>query len=45
MGGARNTVTLISEAGAEPWEEADKSEVAMRLAKRIAQHLETVSVA
>ena len=45
MGGARNTVTLISEAGAEPWEEADKSEVAMRLAKRISQHLETDGVA
>lgn len=45
MGGARNSVTLISEAGAEPWEEADKSEVAMRLAKRIAQHLETAGVA
>lgn len=39
MGGARNTVTLISEDGAEPWPEADKTVVAERLAKRIADHL------
>ena len=39
MGGVRNTVTLISEDGAEAWETAEKTEVAQRLARRIATHL------
>ena len=40
MGGARNAVTLIDDRGAEPWEEADKTEVARRLALRIADWLD-----
>ena len=39
MGGDRNTVTLIDADGAENWPEADKSEVARRLAARIADWL------
>lgn len=39
MGGDRNTVTLISADGAEPWPEAGKDEVARRLVARIADHL------
>lgn len=39
MGGAENAVTLISEAGAEAWARMSKSEVAERLALRIAEHL------
>ena len=39
MGGTRNTVTLISESGADPWPEADKDTVARKLAARIAEHL------
>ncbi|MEM7212205.1 MAG: bifunctional phosphopantothenoylcysteine decarboxylase/phosphopantothenate--cysteine ligase CoaBC [Pseudomonadota bacterium] len=39
MGGVRNTVTLISKNGAEAWETAEKTEVAQRLAERIATHL------
>lgn len=40
MGGDRNTVTLISADGAEPWPEAGKDEVARRLVARIADYLD-----
>ncbi|MEO0821279.1 MAG: bifunctional phosphopantothenoylcysteine decarboxylase/phosphopantothenate--cysteine ligase CoaBC [Pseudomonadota bacterium] len=36
MGGRENAVTLVSEAGAETWPRAAKTEVAKRLAARIA---------
>ncbi|MGZ8353591.1 MAG: bifunctional phosphopantothenoylcysteine decarboxylase/phosphopantothenate--cysteine ligase CoaBC [Allosphingosinicella sp.] len=39
MGGDRNRVHLITEAGVESWEEDEKSEVARHLAKRIAAAL------
>ena len=39
MGGARNTVHLISPAGEEHWPELPKEDVAIRLAKRIAETL------
>lgn len=39
MGGDRNAVTLIDADGAENWPEADKTEVARRLAARIADWL------
>lgn len=39
MGGARNSVTLISDAGAEPWPDMPKEDVAKRLASRIAEAL------
>ena len=39
MGGARNTVTLITADGADPWPEMTKREVAERLADRIAEAL------
>ncbi len=39
MGGSRNEVTLISAAGAEPWPEMSKDEVANRLAAKIAEAL------
>ena len=39
MGGDRNTVTLISETGAEAWPEAAKEVVARHLAARIAETL------
>ncbi len=45
MGGARNTVTLITENGAEPWPEADKTVVAQTLANRIADYLSKESSA
>ena len=45
MGGADNTVTLISETGAEAWEKASKAEVARRLAARIAEELSTEGMA
>ena len=45
MGGADNTVTLISETGAEAWEKASKTEVARRLAARIAEELSTEGMA
>ncbi|HXV73990.1 MAG TPA: bifunctional phosphopantothenoylcysteine decarboxylase/phosphopantothenate--cysteine ligase CoaBC, partial [Sphingomonadales bacterium] len=38
MGGEENRVTLVSEAGAEPWERTSKAAVADRLAERIAAH-------
>ena len=37
MGGARNTVHVIDTAGEEHWPDLPKEEVAMRLAKRIAE--------
>ena len=37
MGGAENAVTLITEAGAEAWPRMAKDQVAMRLARRIAE--------
>lgn len=39
MGGDRNTVHLISEAGVESWPEMDKDKVASMLIERIADHL------
>ena len=39
MGGADNKVTLISDAGPETWPRLPKTEVAARLARRIAQEL------
>ncbi|MGA9583523.1 MAG: bifunctional phosphopantothenoylcysteine decarboxylase/phosphopantothenate--cysteine ligase CoaBC [Allosphingosinicella sp.] len=39
MGGDRNRVHLITAAGVESWEEGEKSEVARRLADRIAGEL------
>ncbi len=39
MGGDRNTVHLISEAGVESWPEMDKDKVATMLIERIADHL------
>lgn len=39
MGGSHNTVTLITEAGAEDWPRMDKHAVAARLAARIAEAL------
>jgi phosphopantothenoylcysteine decarboxylase/phosphopantothenate--cysteine ligase len=39
MGGDRNRVHLITAAGVESWEEGEKSEVARRLAERIAAEL------
>jgi phosphopantothenoylcysteine decarboxylase/phosphopantothenate--cysteine ligase len=39
MGGERNRVHLISEAGTEDWPEMTKSEVGARLAARIAKEL------
>ncbi|MEO1612595.1 MAG: phosphopantothenoylcysteine decarboxylase, partial [Pseudomonadota bacterium] len=39
MGGGRNAVTIIDERGEEAWPEADKTEVARRLAHRIADWL------
>jgi phosphopantothenoylcysteine decarboxylase/phosphopantothenate--cysteine ligase len=40
MGGTDNTVTLITEAGAESWPSLAKSEVARRLAARIARAMQ-----
>ncbi|NYS25831.1 bifunctional phosphopantothenoylcysteine decarboxylase/phosphopantothenate--cysteine ligase CoaBC [Rhodobacteraceae bacterium 2376] len=37
MGGAENAVTLITEEGADPWPRLPKTEVARRLALRIAE--------
>ncbi len=39
MGGDRNTVTVIDENGAEPWDDMPKADVARRLAARIADAL------
>ena len=39
MGGDRNAVTLITEAGDESWADMPKSEVSDRLAARIAEAL------
>lgn len=41
MGGAENAVTLISDAGVEEWPRMAKSQVATRLAARIAEALNT----
>lgn len=40
MGGADNTVTLVTQEGEESWPRLPKAEVARRLAQRIAQALE-----
>ncbi|MEL6889001.1 MAG: phosphopantothenoylcysteine decarboxylase, partial [Pseudomonadota bacterium] len=40
MGGSENAVTVISDAGAEPWPRLPKAEVAQRLARRIADALQ-----
>jgi phosphopantothenoylcysteine decarboxylase / phosphopantothenate---cysteine ligase len=39
MGGARNQITLVTAAGAEPWDDAPKEQVADRLIARIAEAL------
>lgn len=39
MGGSENAVTIISDQGAESWPRMDKTEVATRLAARIAEKL------
>lgn len=39
MGGAENAVTLITQAGADAWPRMTKSEVARRIASRIAENL------
>jgi phosphopantothenoylcysteine decarboxylase/phosphopantothenate--cysteine ligase len=39
MGGAENAVILISDHGVEEWPRMDKSEVAIRLAERIADRV------
>ena len=39
MGGSENDVTLISDAGAEDWPRMTKTEVAKKLALRIAEAL------
>ena len=39
MGGSENAVTLVTEAGAEPWPRLTKVETARRLAERIAEAL------
>jgi len=44
MGGDRNTVHLITAASAEAWPQLAKSEVAARLAQRIAAHLKVDAV-
>lgn len=38
MGGTMNTVTLITDKGAEPWPKLSKTDVARQLADRIAVH-------
>jgi len=43
MGGADNSVHLVTEAGVESWERLPKDAVAARLADRIADALETAS--
>ena len=43
MGGTENEVMLISDAGAEDWPRMSKSEVAQRLAARVAEALEKAS--
>jgi len=45
MGGAHNTVTLITADGAEPWPTDSKTAVARRLATRIADALATEGMA
>jgi phosphopantothenoylcysteine decarboxylase/phosphopantothenate--cysteine ligase len=40
MGGDANTVTLFTKDGADSWPSLPKTEVARRLAARIADHLE-----
>ncbi len=39
MGGDRNRITLLSAAGADPWPEMTKDEVAARLAALVAEWL------
>jgi phosphopantothenoylcysteine decarboxylase/phosphopantothenate--cysteine ligase len=39
MGGADNTVMIVSKAGVERWDRAGKDEVAMKIAQRIAKDL------
>ena len=39
MGGVNNTVTIIDGSGTEAWKKMPKTEVAHRLAKRIATAL------
>jgi len=39
MGGDENAVTLLSKAGAEPWPRASKTQIAERLARRVADTL------
>ncbi len=43
MGGDSNTIHLISESGAEHWDAMPKTDVARRLAERVADHLGAAS--
>ncbi|MGA1798721.1 bifunctional phosphopantothenoylcysteine decarboxylase/phosphopantothenate--cysteine ligase CoaBC [Sphingomonas sp. 4RDLI-65] len=43
MGGADNTVHLVTDAGVESWDRLPKAEVATRLAERIADALERIA--
>ncbi len=43
MGGAKNQVTLITPAGAEPWPLMDKGDLARKLAVRIAEHFNKIA--
>jgi phosphopantothenoylcysteine decarboxylase/phosphopantothenate--cysteine ligase len=45
MGGDRNAVHVISEAGVESWPELDKAEVARRLMARVASHITDLAAA
>jgi phosphopantothenoylcysteine decarboxylase/phosphopantothenate--cysteine ligase len=45
MGGSENAVTLVTDDGAEEWPRASKTEVARRLAERIADALDREGVA
>jgi phosphopantothenoylcysteine decarboxylase/phosphopantothenate--cysteine ligase len=45
MGGDRNAVHVISEAGVESWPELDKTEVARRLMARVASHFTDLAAA
>jgi phosphopantothenoylcysteine decarboxylase/phosphopantothenate--cysteine ligase len=45
MGGSENAVTLVTDDGAEEWPRVSKTEVARRLAERIADALDREGVA
>ncbi|MEE2661521.1 MAG: bifunctional phosphopantothenoylcysteine decarboxylase/phosphopantothenate--cysteine ligase CoaBC [Pseudomonadota bacterium] len=45
FGGDSNVIHLLTETGTEDWPEMDKTEIANRLAKRIADHFRNISQA